>query len=432
MALLDLSLVTRCFTSLLDLRIPTYPAWPSLTPLTVSAGAPDLVKAAHALSFYLYHVREDAHTRSQDWQVSDSNPQRFKSMGLTLYYVMSPRSNTQDANERALNDQRVMGLAIKTLRDQATIDDTTSVAVGAPPNAVLVMPLAMRGQGNRLRVLLQPTPSSEAAEYWQAGSNSLRLSAYYEVSATLLEPEVPKIRTGRVLMWGVHSFVRGQPRIDSITNRIEFTLPGETELRRLEISPAEIPYGRTLEIKGVDLKGDATALLIVVRGLDEPVEVDSPWSLASDGNVLTVKVRPNVGSQALLPGAYGAIVRTTARRTLPDGSQRDFDSFSNQVDFAIAPAILSVTAAGAARVIKVDGFQPHTLADSELLVFVGSDRLTRVTGTPAAGEFATPSTPAGLDTVRFRFPASIVAGSVLPLRLVVRGVESGPWWEVAP
>ena len=68
MALLNLSLVTSCYTTLLQERIPQYSDWPALTPLQVSAGAPDLFSAANGLSFYLYHVREDAHTKSQDWQ----------------------------------------------------------------------------------------------------------------------------------------------------------------------------------------------------------------------------------------------------------------------------------------------------------------------------------------------------------------------------
>jgi hypothetical protein len=35
-------------------------------------------------------------------------------------------------------------------------------------------------------------------------------------------------------------------------------------------------------------------------------------------------------------------------------------------------------------------------------------------------------------SISFRFPAGLAAGSVLPLRLVVRGAESGPWWETVP
>ncbi|CAG1018928.1 hypothetical protein BURC_03761 [Burkholderiaceae bacterium] len=432
MALLDLSLVTRCFTTLLGGRIPTFPDWPAATPLLASAGAPDLVNAAHALSFYLYHVREDAHTKSQEWPVNDAVPQRFRPMGLTLYYVMTPRSNIVDANLRALADQLVMGLALKTMRDLPVIDDTSSVDTNGGP--VLLMPATLRGRNNRLRALLQPTPANEAAQYWQAGTNPLRLAAYYEVAATLLEPEEPQTRRGRVLMVGVHSMVRGQPRIESTVNTISFTPPGELDPRAIEISPAEVAYGQTLEIRGADLKGDITTLLLNHRDFAEPLEADAAWSLATNGSRLTVTVQPSIGAQSLVPGIYGAIVRTTARHTLPDGSQRDFDAFSNQSGFAIAPAIVSVTAAGPVLTVTVDGFEPHLLAQGELLMFAGAARLVRVgAGAPGAGEFFTPAAPpAARTTIRFQFPAGTVAGSVLPLRLVVRGAESGPWWETVP
>lgn len=430
MALLDLGLVTRCFINLLQARIPAYPAWPASATLLVSGGPPDAVNGAHALSFYLYHVREDAHSKNPGWPVND-NPQRFTPMGLTLFYVMTPRSNTADPHLRAMADQLMMGLALKTMRDHAVIDDSSTVGTAGGP--VVVMPTAMRSRHNKLRSLLQPTPASEAAQYWQAGTSATRLAAYYEVAATLLEPDEIRMRTGPVLMVGVHSLLRGQPRIDSIENSIAFTPPGEAEERHITASPAQVPYGGRLTLRGADLKGDRTALLLVHRDRDEPMEVDASWDLASDGNMLSVTARPTAGGAPVLPGIYGALVRTTARKTLPDGSQRDFDNWSNQLGFAVAPAILSVTGP-AVRVVTVDAFQPHLLAADELMVFLGPDRLKRVTASPPGpGEFFTPASPAAArKTIRLRFPAGLPSGSILPLRLVVRGAESGPWWDSAP
>jgi hypothetical protein len=432
MSLLDLSLVTKCFTTLLAQRIPLYPDWPVATPLAVSAGPPDLVNAPNALSFYLYHVREDAHTKAQDWPPNDPVPQRFRPMGLTLYYVLSPRSNNNDPNLRALADQLAMGLALKTMRDLPVIDDTS--AVETPGGPVLLMPLGLRGRDNRLRAGLQPTPVTEAAQYWQAGTIPLRLAAYYEVAATLLEPDELKTLSGRVLMVGVQTTVRGRPSIERTRNFITFTPPGELDPRQLEISAAEVAYGGTLEVMGSDLKGDATALLISHRDFVQPVEVDAAWNLHSDGSTLTVTVQPNAGPQPLPPGIYGAIVRTTTRFRLPDGSQRDFDSFSNQSGFAIAPAIASVTGPGPVLTLTVNGFQPQAIANGELLLFAGATRLTRVAANPpAAGEFFTPAAPpAATTTILFRFPAGLTPGSILPLRLIVRGAESGPWWETVP
>ncbi|MDT8999140.1 DUF4255 domain-containing protein [Paucibacter sp. APW11] len=429
MALLDLSLVTRCITTLLEKHIPVFPDWPAGNTLTVSAGPPDAVNAANALSFYLYHVREDAHSKSQDWPVpGDAVPQRFKPMGVTLYYVMTPRSNAADSHLRALSDQLLMGLAMKTLRDQPFIDDHT--ATQSKLGLVTVMPTAMRGRGNRLRIVLQPTASNEAVQYWQAGTQAARLAAYYEVSATLLEPDEPPSRAGRVLMLGVHAFTRGEPRIDESGSQLSYKIPGEPQARKLDVSPAEVPFGGTLTLRGSNLKGDSTGLQVDHRSFAQPLEVDSAWTLQTDGSTLTVRVQKTIGAQALLPGIYGAVVRSTTRKTLPDGSQRDFDSYSNEVPFAIAPQIASVAVAGAILTVSVDGFLIDAIDPSDLLVFAGNSRLTRGNANPpAAGEFfVLPGSP----SLRLRFSSTLSAGSIVPLRLVVRGAESPPLWESVP
>lgn len=432
MALLDLSLVTRSFTTLLIERIPLYDDWPSTAVLQVSAGPPDQVNGPHALSFYLYHVREEAHTKSQDWPSGDAVPQRFKSMGLALYYVLTPRSNIGDAHQRALADQLVMGLALKTLRDLPVIDDDS--AVMTPGGPVLLMPSLLRGHGNRLRSTLQPTPASDAAQYWQSGNQPMRLAAYYEVSAVLLEPDEPKTRSGRVLMVGTYATTRGRPQIEHTRNTIHFTPPGSVEARAIDISPAEVPYGQTLEVLGADLKGDGTALLLNHPDFVDAVEVDAAWNLQTDGGRLSVTVQPTASGQALRPGVYGAMVRSSARHTLPDGSQRDFDAFSNMSGFVIVPAIVSVAGPGPVLTITVDAFEPHQLSKGELMVFAGASKLTRVAAAPPGpGEFFTPAVPAAaVHHIQFRFPSGVAAGSVLPLRLVVRGAESGPWWETVP
>ena len=428
MSLLDLSLVTRCYTTLLSSRIPTFIDWPSTATLAVSAGAPEAVSAQHALSFYLYHIHEDAHARNQDWGVNDPNPRRFKSMGLTLYYVMTPRSNLTDVHERALADQRVMGMALKTMRDQSVIDDSTTVDSIAGP--VIVMPTRMRQLGNRLRATLQPIMSNDASQYWQAGTHPVRLAAYYEVAATLLDPDEIRSRTGRVLMVGVQSFIGSGPRIERIFNSIGLTVPGETQPRTVEADPAQVAYGEPFSIAGSGLKGDSTALLLVHADFPEPVEADAAWAVTTTGALLTATARPSAGGVAVMPGIYGAIVRTTARKTLPDGSQRDFDNLSDQAAFAIAPSIVSVTG-GPMQVVTVDSFEPHLLGDSELLMFAGNQRLTRVAADPPGpGEFFTPANPAAArTTIRFVWPAGFGAGSIVPLRLIVRGAESIPRWE---
>ena len=426
MPLLNIGLVTRTLVNLLTERLPQYPDFPGGATLSVSPAPPDWVSGTHTLSLYLYHVREDAHTKAQDWGIDDPYPLRFKPMGVTLNYMLCPRSNAADFAERAWTDQLLMGLALKTLHDYPYIDDTTTVPTAGPP--ALVMHPGMRGRSNRLRVLLRPTPPEEASQYWQAGSQPMRLAAYYDVSATLLEPDVPKKRAGRVYAYGVHVFARGRPSVEGTRNTITFTIPGETTAREVQASPAEVGYTEVFEVYGADLKGDLTSLFLNHRDFAEPVEVDAAWNLATDGSVLKATARPTAGAQAIVPGIYGAVVHTTARRTLPDGSQRDFEFWSNEVPLAIAPRIVNVAFAAGLGTITVDSFDPAPLSDTELIVFTGGARLDRVVGAPAAGQFR-PLTP---DLIEFRLPAGTPAGTEVPLRIIVRGAESAPRWELAP
>jgi hypothetical protein len=426
MALLNLGHVTRTLITLLTQRLPEYPDFPGGATLTVSPAAPDVVTGTHALSLYLYHVREDAHTKSQDWGNDGDYPLRFKPMGVTLNYLLCPRSSAAVIEDRAFTDQLLMGLALKTMHDFPFIDDTTTVETTA--GSVLLMPAGMRGRGNRLRVLLQPTPAEDATQFWQSGSQPLRLAAYYEVSATLLEPDVPTRRAGRVFAYGVHTFVRGQPVIEGTRATTTFTIPGESEPRSVETSPAEVAFTETFEVFGADLRGDRTSLFLNHRDFAEPVEVDAAWDVGSDGGVLTATAQAAAGAQPVVPGIYGVLVRTSARRTMPDGSQRDFDFWSNEAPLAIAPRILNVAFAAGLGTITVDSFDPSLLPVNDVLLFAGGTRITRVNAAPADGQFRT----VGPDQIIFRLPAGTAAGTIVPLRLIVRNAESAPRWEVAP
>lgn len=433
MALLDLGLVTRTIMTLLEERLPLYADWPSGTPINVQPAPPEAVTTgSHALSLYLYHVREDAHTKAQDWQSDDARPLRFKPMGVSLYYLLCPKSSATQPRDRALAEQLIMGLALKTLHDFAAIDDTTTVDTTSGPK--LLMPTTMRGRNNKLRILLQPKPPDDAPNFWQGGSLPTRLAAYYEVAATLLEPDETRRRSGRVLAVGLHPFVRGRPFIENTRNRISFTIPGDVAPREIVASPAEVPYAGDFEVVGNDLKGDRTQLLLAHADFPDPLAVDAAWNVQTTGSVVTATARPSVGAQPILPGIYGVFVRTVMRSKLPDGSARDFDAYSNQGTLAISPRILAVAFAAGVGTITVDSFEPHLLLQNDLLLFVGSERLARTaTNPPPAGTFFTPAAPpAATTSIRFRMPAGTPSGTVLPVRLVVRNAESPPRWEVAP
>src|SRR5262245_19330531 len=127
MALLDVSLVTKTLTTLLHDNIVASPAWQAVNPLIVSPQPPDQLSGQRTLGFYLYHLRETAHTKAQAWPIDDEAPQRYAPMGVSLYYLMTAHSDIADASQRIYAEQLMMGLGVKTLRDFAKLTDGSTV-----------------------------------------------------------------------------------------------------------------------------------------------------------------------------------------------------------------------------------------------------------------------------------------------------------------
>lgn len=422
MPLLDISLVTQALLKVIEENVTSSPAWSAANVLTLSPQPPDKLKGTRAIGLYLYHIREDAHTKAQDWPVDDEAPLRYCPMGISLYYLLTAHSEIPDTSQQVYAEQLMMGLAVKALHDYPKLDDTTTVG-GVP-----VFAPQLTGRENRLRISLQPIQFNEAMQYW-TGTQPLRLAAYYEVAATLLEADAVKSRRSRVLSYGVHTFVRGTPRLDGSRNTVQFTIPGEATPREVTLQPAEVTYGDQVTFVGTDLRGDRTSLLLHHRDFVAPVEVDPvAWGVAATIDRVTATVQQTAGTEAVRPGMYGAAVKVTASRTLPDGTTRQFEWRSNQTPFAVTPQILTLTP-GAIWVVTGARFDPAVLTGDAIQLFLGPDRLSRVTaGTPAAGEFRVMSS----TTLRFRPPAALASGTVVPFRLLIEGAESAPRWITIP
>jgi hypothetical protein len=425
MALLDVSLVTATLTNLIRLYILSTPEAPKVTPLVVSPEPPDKLAGDHTVGMYLYHLTESAHHKNAAPPSADVPPVRFTPMGLQLYYVLSARSDLPGEN-RTLNEQLMMGLAAKALRDYAMLDDTTTVG-GAK-----VFPPDLQGSDNRFNVALQMVQPNDAIQYWTAGSQPLRLAGYYQVSAVLLEPERPTAAAGRVFSYGVHSFARGSPRLDGSRSGVTFTIPGEAAPRTVQLQPAEAPVGGRVVFVGGDLSGDATSLLIKHPKFAAPVEVSSDWGVTATDTEVHATVQATAGMQTIVPGLYSAVAQVAVTRTLPKQPPRQFVHTSNEVPFTVTPRIDAVGAPTAAGIVTVTGttFQGPGLSPDAVRLFVGRWAVPPRAGAAlAAGEFEVVNP----TTIRVRFPiAGLVSGRTVSLRLLINGAENAPRWVQVP
>jgi hypothetical protein len=422
-ALLDIGAVTRTLLKVIDLSVNASPAWPPLPSpkLTVSPMPPDKLTGDPVAGLYLYHLTEDPAFKNQPAPAGIEHL-RFTPMALDLYYVLSAHSGDNDAG--TLTEQLIMGLAVKALRDVPMIDDSTMIG------GVTVLDPAIRGDDNRLRITLQPVPAAEAVSYWTAGSSPLRLSAYYQASVIMLEPDTPPRGAGRVLQYGIQTFTTGTPRLDTSQSVVTYRLPGETQDRSIVAQPAQVTQlggGDLFTLLGSGLAGGTATLLLRQISAAATLVADAAWQVQVTAEGVTARVQTTASGSPTPPGLYAASVQIARQVRLPDGSIRVINQISNALPIAIAPGISALGAPNPAGQFTITGigFTPA----AGVTLYLGADRAGP--GNPAAlnpGEFAVLSATSLLA----RLPAGTPSATIVPVRVIVSGSEGPPQWVIAP
>ncbi|HMG91597.1 MAG TPA: DUF4255 domain-containing protein, partial [Chryseolinea sp.] len=281
MAVLDLSDVTLSLVTLIRVAIDAHPAL---------AGQPVLPEppgrlTGEGIGFYLYHTEEDKTLSSLPPGGRDNPPVRFLPMGLKLYYQLCAHSILE--NTGAYQEQRMMGIAMKTLHDYPFLDDSSSI------NGTQIFQGSMRGRNNRVYVTFQNINPKESVATWTAGDVALRLSAYYEVSVVFLEPEEIRSYSGRVLQYGTYIFTERAPRITNTRNIIQYNMPPDNSPARVSVQPAQVPVGSTMDFFGSGFNGDSLDLRLYSPRWPEP-GLASGWNLVRTAeDMLTATVTQN-------------------------------------------------------------------------------------------------------------------------------------------
>lgn len=423
MPLLDLSLVTQTFTTLIRTHVSASDGWNTLNDLNVDPRPPDKLEGENTLGFYLYHVSEEMKAKHAYIPGVSDNPVRFTPMGLHLYYILTAHSDL-DGAQSALREQLMMGLAMKALHDNPLITDDTLI------NGTQVMAPLLRGNDNAFRIAMLPVKPEDAVTYWTAGSSPQRLTAYYHVSIVHLEPDDPAIRAGRVYSYNVFVLPSDSPRIDATENTISFTLPTETDPRTLVLRPAQVTYNQPFSVIGSAFTGDEVVLLLRRADWEQAVAIDPGWSLGYTASRIEATVRDTASGIDIVPGIYAASVRAERTRTTPT-TTKVLSSTSNESPFAIVPLIATVSVPDGAGRFSVTGgiFQHPDIAPGMVQVFVGADRLTEGDFTNLQeGEFGVEDAA----TLHARLPAGFVSEERLSLRIIVNGAETAPRWVTVP
>jgi Pvc16 N-terminal domain len=435
MPLIDLSLVTTTLLNLLRARVD--PLWLAFfapapaPPVTYTAVSPAVAQTVdQAVGMFLYYATEDPHFKNLPPAYRDQPPVRFTPMGLQLQYQLYVHTGgLGDASDLALRAQRLFGFALKTLHDFPSLDRNTTFGG-------VIFPPALQGTDNVMRITKQNLAPNEATNFWTAGTQAARLAAYYEVSATLLEPDRPQLVSGRVLRYGIQIFVNGAPRLDTSRTTVRFRIPGETTDRTVDVRPGEAAIGEHIAFEGTDLTGDATTLLIKRPDWSDPQEVGVDWGVVAGPEFVLAQVHAQAGAEDIVPGFYTAAVRVTRNRQMPDGSIRAFAQKSNEVPFTVTPEIsnpaYNAVATAVGNIVTIIGsvFQHGDVLPENVRVIIGAEPVPlEPTAVLTAGHFEIVSAA----QLRIQFPiAGLPAGATLPLRVIVNGAEHSPRWVQVP
>ena len=424
MPLLDASLVTQALVTLITQSVTVSPEAGKVPGFSVSPLSPDRLSGDHTLGLYLYYITENQQYKNPAPAISGNNfPERFTPMGLDFHYILTAHSELV-GDAAALQEQILMGLGMKTMHDFPLIDDTTQVG------GVTIFPGDLLGAGNYFRITLQPVPVTEAMGYWNAGTEALRLAAYYQVTPVLLQPDQPDSLNGRVLTYGVFSFARGAPRLDASQNFVTFTVPGETTARKVTVQPAEAAVGDTVTFLGSALSGDSTTLLLNNRLFAQPIEVGMDWGVSATPNQITMVIQPKAQLTTILPGVYSVRASVSTQGRLSDGSLETFVNNSNEIPFLIVPTITGFAPVGGAIQATGSVFQNPALPADAIQVFLGSTLITPKAGAvlnPGEFEIISPT------KLNFIFPTTgFVSGKFVPFRLIINGAENSPVWVQVP
>ncbi|HMH23455.1 MAG TPA: DUF4255 domain-containing protein [Puia sp.] len=419
MALFDLADVTRTVIGMIEQALVDTGHWTAATMPKVFADLPNRVKK-DGLGFFLFHVQESDFFKNLPAPGKDQPPVGTIPMGLRLYYQLCANS-TADDGQGPLQEQLLMGVAMKALHDNPQVPDT------APP-----------GNNNRFRVTLQPLAPNEAVQYWTAGESPVKLSAFYEVSVIFLEPKKPASYAGRVLTYGNYIFTRGAPWIVSSQNTLSYLLPGGLVPKQVVIQPAQAPPASVLPppqdsiitFTGGGFGGGTVDLWIIHPRWPVPAVATPDWQLAITGDDQlsvtvreTAKLRDSATIVDMLPGLYAAQISITESRLLPDGTTKVFRHVSNQFPFSISPRIGPAASGGGIFTVTGWVFQGAGLHPEDIQVYLGETSLAPDGGGFNPGEFRITAA----NTLQLKAPAAMPAGPA-PLRILVLGVESPPQW----
>jgi len=476
MTVANLSHVTKTMRALLKDRVPQLlDGAPSLT---ITSKRPEsLALEKNTINLYLYHISEDPFYKNQAAPGSGPNAVARTSMGLLLYYIATAQHTDEDT------EQAIMGAVLKTFHDHPIIDSETSFDGGA----TYVMDDALKESGqNWLEITLRPITPEESLNFWNSEqSRTAKLSAYYEVRAVFLEPELPKTYSGTVLSVGTYVIVKNTPVITTTSSQIVITPPVSlgVAMQTVTARPARIAMltsadkvgnnAAKLTLSGSSFTSGQNTQLVLRHPdfnkltppqpeivIDTALNTANGWAVEIGADEIEVEFgtaltyRNPAGAEqtmALFPGLYSVAVQIDAgqfSQSVPPRAIVERSNFSPIMvgGFVNPPASIadgtSVFTAQLSPAFNIDLRDGAAEPDLSVIILVDGLAYERITDTLAlltAAQFRVSAVAAGPPDANGIISYSNVSADihlhnegaqlgVHDLRVIIEGVDAHPTW----
>jgi len=460
MPLADLSLVTSSLRTLMDLNIRRLMGGVPPGAISITTLPPEKVGAAvNTLNLHLYHIAEDRYYKNMPGPGNDARNIARAPMALALFYILTAH-HEQNPDIDALTQQRLMGLALKTMHDYPIVVDRLMIDAGAGAGAQPVLDPALQGNDNPLQIILRPLTPEDTLAFWSTDDQqTARLSAYYEVRVVMLTPEAPERFPGIVLSIGEYVRALGAAALAGSRSTVHFTVPAAigggaqavtVEPARVQLDPGSAPPHDAVTLLGSKLTSGIEQRLVLrnaawsrliapVNRVELDPAMNPGWEINLAADRIEFRVQPNLAFLDggvpriidVLPGIYSASVRTVIGDRVFAGERMTSGVESNQIAFAIGPRIAGhgppdpVT-----RRVRIDivaAFDLSLPSTAVELVVQGDAyvRLVAFTGNPAVDDGAFVVDAAGLVLQPLFNP---LAPGFHAVRLMANGAEAQPFW----
>jgi Pvc16 N-terminal domain len=467
MATGNLALVTASLRTLLGLNVRALLNRAGLDPtLNVTSMPPERVGAeTRTLNIYLYHVLEDPHSRNVVPPGIGTTPVARVPLTLSLFYILTAHHQINDVFD-AETQQLLFGLAMKTFHDVPRVTDTLQISPDGGA-AQPVMPLALAGRGNAFEIALRPLTAEEALSFWHADDTATtRLAAYYEIRPVSIEPELPANLAGTVFDIGLFINAGQAPRIDRTIGLTQFAPPAATGLapQVIENTPARatlapgLPIGpvNRVTLAGSRLAGDGqpgSSTIILrsamwqsrlppVRNVRVDPDRNPAWNVVIQADRASFDMQAMIDSASIgpampietTPGIYAVSIESVRTLTTLNGTVRRSVSESSQIGFSLGARIAGAAAPDAAGRIAVTlvNLFDFTATGLDVVLAVDGEVYTEV---PAFTETLADDVGCFVrlaGELRFQPAFDATIPGTHPLRLVINGAESQPFWVVLP